>query len=176
MEHLVEKAMAGDKLAEKKIFSHLLVRFTYLAGRRVGKDHSEDLAQEACKTILEKYKTEKFSVSFAAWAYGVLRMKIGNYLSTKKRFSERQKSFDGVELFPEPAGINPNLVQMLIKCLRKIAKNHMNYARVLNFSYQGYDTGAICRKLNIKANYYYVILNRGRKMLDECLREGGAFE
>ena len=97
MNQLVAKAKAGDKKAKNELFQYLFIRFNLFAKRKVREDKdAEDLAQEACMTIIEKYKTEKFTVNFQAWAYGVLKMKIGNYLQSKKRLSGKQTSFDEI--------------------------------------------------------------------------------
>ena len=173
MEHLLEKAKSGDKNAEKEIFSHLFVRFKYLAKRRIGEENCEDLAQEACMTIAEKYKTEEYTVGFAAWAYGVLKMKIGNFLQAKKRLSGKQKSFDNGYVLNRASDPDPDLKRALIKCIKKVAREYRRYARALNLTFLGYDTEDICRRLQIKPGHYYVVLNRGRAMLKECLRTEG---
>ena len=90
MDELLAKVKAGDQAAEKQIFQILHVRFRLLAKRRVrGEESAKDIAQDACATVLEKYKTEEFTISFEAWAYGVLRMKIGNHFQRLKAERER---------------------------------------------------------------------------------------
>ena len=172
MEELVQKAISGDKKAEKEIFDYLFVRFKYLAKRTVGESDSEDLAQEACMTILEKYKNEEFSVSFTAWAYGVLKMKIGNYLQSGRRRYDKEQSPDaGME--PVAPAQDPTLKKTLVDCLKKISRSYIKYARALNLAYQGYNTEAACSKLKMNPNHYYVTLNRGRSLLKSCIEEGG---
>ena len=173
IELLVKKAKTGDKQAEKQIFDYLFVRFKYLAKRNIGTDDCEDLAQEACMTVLEKYKDEKFTVSFTAWAYGVLRMKIGNYLQAKQRMSGKRTSLNEEVLLSQDSTTEPGLIQLLIKCIKKISKAYLRYARTLNLNYQGYSTEEICKKLDITTSNYYVTLNRGRAMLKKCLGKGG---
>ena len=168
----MQKAINGDKNAEKEIFDYLFVRFKYLAKRTVGESECEDLAQEACVTILEKYKNEEFSISFTAWAYGVLKMKIGNYLQARARRDDRESSIDNNLPLLSPNS-DPLIKKALIDCLKKIARAYQNYARVLNLAYQGYDTSAVCAKLKINPNHYYVTLNRGRSMLKACVENGG---
>ncbi len=173
MEQFLNKAMTGDKLAEKQLFERLFVRFKYLAKRNIGTEDCEDLAQEACMTVLEKYKDEKFTVSFTAWAYGVLKMKIGNYLQSKQRMSGKQSPLnEEINLSPDST-IEPGLIQLLIECIKKISRAYLRYARTLNLNYQGYSTEEICKRLDITTSNYYVTLNRGRAMLKKCLEEGG---
>lgn len=176
MEQLVKKAREGDKQAEKKIFDILFVRFTYFAKHRIGNDDCEDLAQEACLTVLKKYRTVRFSTSFQAWAYGVLRMKIGNYLQSKQRLSGKQISLIEVINLTPASNPDPDFKRRLIECLKKIARTCNNYARILNFSYQGFSAEIICQKLDIKISNYYVTLNRGRTKLKECLEKEGVFK
>jgi RNA polymerase sigma factor (sigma-70 family) len=172
MEELVQKAIDGDKKAEKEIFDYLFVRFKYLAKRTVGESDCEDLAQEACMTILEKYKNEEFTVSFTAWAYGVLKMKIGNYLqSGRRRFDKEAYPVNDIEVTASTQ--DPTLKKILIDCLRKISRSYIRYARALNLAYQGYDTEEACSKLDMNPNHYYVTLNRGRSLLKSCIEEGG---
>ncbi|NIO21904.1 MAG: hypothetical protein GTN76_14535, partial [Candidatus Aenigmarchaeota archaeon] len=80
MDELLSKAREGDEKAERELFQYLFVRFKALAKRRIGEGEAEDIAQEACLTVLEKYKTQTFTKGFETWAYGVLKMKIGNYM------------------------------------------------------------------------------------------------
>jgi len=174
MEHLLTKAREGDEKAEKELFQYLFVRFKTIAKRRVGEGEAKDIAQEACLTVLQKYKTETFSTGFEAWAYGVLKMKIGNYfqgLMAKQKSLAPESEADQTltNSSPEPGY---GLKRQLIGCLKQIIKRNPLYARVLNFIHQGYQTSEICQRLQIKPNNFYVILNRGRVMLKTCLETG----
>ncbi|UCD63619.1 MAG: RNA polymerase sigma factor [Candidatus Zixiibacteriota bacterium] len=174
MQHLLVKARRGDKAAETQLFEHLRVRFVLLAKRRIGEEHCEDIAQEACITVLEKLKSDAPEDNFEAWAYQVLRNKIGNYLQShnlrqkKMLHAEHIEDLDG----PSTGEIDPMLRRRLLDCLKKILKVSPRYARALNFVQQGYDTEEICRRLDMKSNHLYVVLNRSRKMLSDCL-DGG---
>lgn len=174
MDRLLIRAKQGNEKAEKELFQCLLVRFKALAKRRIGKGEAEDIAQEACLTVLQKYKTETFTKGFEAWAYGVLRMKIGNYmqgLMKKQKEMTSELEADQTQKFTstEP---DYDLKRKLIDCLKKIIKRNRLYARVLNFIHQGYKSDEICQRLRIKANNFYVILNRGRRLLKTCLETG----
>jgi len=171
MEELLAKALTGDKNAENQLFAYLLVRFRHFAKQYIQMTDAEDVAQEACLTILEKYKTERFSKSFQAWAYGVLKMKIGNYFQSAD--SRRKKIADSQSFEPNVVDIsqtaNLDLKRKLMNCMKKINKVNPRYTRVLNLVQQGYKTDEITQMLQINRNNYYVILNRGRKMLKTCL-------
>jgi RNA polymerase sigma factor (sigma-70 family) len=174
LQHLLLKAKKGDKNAETQILEYLRVRFVLLAKRRIGEEHCEDIAQEACMTVLEKLKTDSPEDNFEAWAYQVLRNKIGNYLQSSNL---RQKKMIGTEHidYLEKSAVpdtDPIFRRRLIDCLKKLIKDNRRYARVLNLTYQGYDTNEICQRMAMKPNHLYVVLNRSRKMLSDCL-DGG---
>jgi len=171
MEELLAKALSGDKEAENKLFEHLLVRFGHFAKQHIQTTDAEDIAQEACITVLEKYKNEEFSNSFQAWAYGVLKMKIGNYFQSAA--SRRKNVAAGQAFENNMADISQTndfeLKRKLMNCLKKINKVNSRYTQVLNLVHQGYKTDEITEMLQVNRNNYYVILNRGRKMLKKCL-------
>ncbi len=170
---LVEKARSGDNNAEDRLFQILRARFASIAKRRVReKETAEDIVQQACVTVLQKYKTEEFRAGFEAWAYCVLRMKIGNYIQAKS--SSRESLDDGTVLdrLPEKSPSDPDLERKLIDCLRKIIKVYPRYARVLSLSYQGFISDEICNRLNVTKTNLYSLLSRGRSVLSLCLETG----
>lgn len=172
---LLVRARDGDSEAEDMIFRYLLVRFRHFAARRIGDGHAaEDISQTACITVLEKYKAESFTVEFGAWAYGVLRLTMKKYLyqlTQAKNKSAVSMTEDVLYKQEAPAG-ESDIEAQLVGCLMKVASSNRRYARVLNLSYQGYGTGEICRRLNINRDHLYVLLNRARTMLWQCLQKG----
>ncbi|MEW5923337.1 MAG: sigma-70 family RNA polymerase sigma factor [Candidatus Zixiibacteriota bacterium] len=172
MNNLVTMARNGDLEAEKQLFQYLRVRFEYLAKKRLlKKEDAEDIAQEACLTVIEKYRTVDFHGQFNAWALKVLRNKIGNYLQGKcMRDNKVAREVDVGALrnrINEP--VDMILISDLSDCLRKLLAAFPRYARALNLVHLGFTTDDICRRLDIKPNNLYVILNRGRQILKECL-------
>jgi len=172
LDDLLARAKTGDNEAEGQLIRHLLVRFVTFAKRKVGgKEAAEDIAQNACVTVLEKYKTVAFTESLSAWAYGVLRNKIGNYLQDKGR--------DALKVRWDSAGDCPSVPpsqevrRRLIHCFRLLVRRHQHYARVLNLVHQGYKTAEICAKVKITPNNLYVMLNRARRLLKKCMKTGG---
>lgn len=174
MRQLVIQAKQGDKNAESKIVELLRVRFVLLAKRRIGEEHCEDIAQEACITVLEKLKTDSPEENFEAWAYQVLRNKIGNYLQSINLRQKKMVSTEHIEVLDKPAEreIDPLFKRRVMDCLKKLMKANRRYARVLNLTHQGFDTDEICHRLEMKSNHLYVLLNRSRKMLSDCLNGG----
>ncbi|UCC43318.1 MAG: sigma-70 family RNA polymerase sigma factor, partial [Candidatus Zixiibacteriota bacterium] len=119
MQHLVIKAKQGDKAAERQLFESLSVRFVLLAKRRIGEEHCKDIAQEACITILEKLKTEAPEENFEAWAYKVLRNKIGNYLQSQNLRKKTMLQSEHIEDLDRPSTgeVDPVLRRRLLDCL-----------------------------------------------------------
>jgi RNA polymerase sigma factor (sigma-70 family) len=174
MDQLFDKARGGDKKAERELFEYLFVRFKTLAERRIGKGEAEDIAQEACLTVLQKYKTETFTKGFGPWAYGVLKMKIGNYM---QGLMVKQKGFAPPEEADRAARVKSpepeyELKRKLIDCLKKMIRYNRRYAQILNYFQQGYTTDEICGRFHIRPNNFYVILNRVRGLLRTCMETG----
>lgn len=168
LDDLVHRALGGDKEAENETFRFLLVRFRLFVRQKIGDiEAADDIAQKACITVFEKYKTEKFSVGFGAWAYGVLKMGVRNYFAGKKKIVSDISEKDKI---PSSGQVDPGIELSLIKCLGKLITINRRYARVLNLAYQGFDAEEICNKLGVTKNNYYVILNRARSLLWECLK------
>ena len=170
---LIEEARNGNQEAEEKLFKELFVRFKYIAKRRIGQEECEDLAQEACMTVLQKYKTENFTIGFIQWAHGVLKMKIGNHLQSLKRPSGQSEEFLDDYALHSARTNNPDLKRFLHDCLSELVKSYAQYAKVVNLTYKGYSSQEISAKLNITVNNYYVVLSRGRSLLKGCLEDKG---
>lgn len=174
VQHLLVRARNGDKFAEEEMLEYLRARFNYLAKQRIEGGDAEDVAQDACITVLEKYKEVLPEIEFEAWAYQVLRNKIGNYF--RKRDVRRRAMRDtGLsEQVPEVMSAEPDadLWYRLRICLRKLILAYPRYARVLNLIHQGYTTDEISARLRISRNNLYTILSRGRAMLSDCIFNG----
>lgn len=174
MEQLFTRAKSGDFRAEQELFRNLYVRFLTLAKRRIGEGEAKDIAQDACLTVLQKYKTETFTKGFGAWAYGVLRMKIGNYM---QGLMEKQKGFvepresDAPFQVPTPEPLY-DLKRELIECLQKMAARNRRHIQVISLFYQGYKTSEISDRLRIKPGNLHTLLHRVRQLLRLCLETG----
>ncbi len=168
------RACQGDEEAENELFKHLLVRFRFIARRKIKGNEAEDVVQKALKSILGNYKTVAFRISFWAWAYGVLQNKIKDYFKDKNQEEDKFVSLSEVEnlLIDPPPEIDPEFERKLVNCLKQIMKYNIDYARALNLTYQGYKAGDIARKLKVNINNLYVILHRARAMIDLCLKKG----
>ena len=171
MENLISRAKKGDKSAESELFHFLLVRFKYLAKRKGLGEDADDIAQDACLTVLEKYREADPEGRFEAWVYGVLKRKIGNYYQhreVRRRIIVKEDELHQVKDYPSNTS-HPESRRQLYSCLKKLIRQFPRYARALNLIHQGYKTEEICQRLDIKPGNLYVILNRGRYILNECL-------
>lgn len=176
MNELLKNALAGDEDSEKELFRYLFVRFELFAKRKVGGvQDAEDIAQETCITILEKYKSQTFTNGFESWSYGVLRMKIGNFL--QKKAVRKTVQLSNPDCFDmsrsESNNCDYDLRWRISDCAKKIISSFPRYARVLNLIHQGFKIEEISDRLDIQPNNLYVILNRGRSILKSCLKTGG---
>lgn len=130
--------------------------------------------QDALMVIYRDYRGVTFTTSFAAWAYKVLDNRILAYIKAKKRRNQKQITVDHNDMIATAKykDFNPDLKRRLLDCLHKTAEANQRYARILNFHYQGFSTGEICRRLSLTPNGFYILLSRARTMLRKCLGKG----
>jgi len=129
------------------------------------------VVQDALIVVLAKYREVTFETSFSGWAYQILNNKIMDYVKrkqTRRRLDEQRAA----EQSESNTSTDPQLRKRLIDCFRKLHGQNVRYARILNFSYQGYSTDEICQRLRIKDSNLYVLLMRARKALMACLGKG----
>ncbi len=169
-DELFLEAREGNKAAEEELLRYLRERFVVIAKYRLWADVSEDIAHDACMTVLHKYKTLDADTDFMRWCYSVLRNKIGSFMRDSTRhgkvisYVEESDSVEGSAVLEAT-----DLALILEKCLRKLAETHPRYLRALDLVNQGYTVREICGKLNTSANNLYVMLHRCRKRLYDCV-------
>jgi RNA polymerase sigma factor (sigma-70 family) len=174
LNELQRRAREGDKSAENLLFQILTERFRVFAKRSSiwSDEDCNEVAQEAVMTVLEKYKSEEFSTSFAGWAHKILKNKILNF-STKARrrkdilADKFNKSTNKYVSIPES-----DMEKRLLDCFGKLYRKNNLYARVINLSYQGFGAREICDKMKLPANNFYTMLSRARSMLLHCIEKG----
>ncbi len=172
MKQLLSHAQGGCKEAEDRLFDLLLTRFSLYARKWVeDRDVAADIAQETCITIFRKYKDRTFEKGFEAWAYGVLRMNIRHYYhksgDLKRRKSKNVRALQ--RMVASDQSVDPDIQRALVLCVKQIVAVNQRYARALNLICQGYRGDDICQRMGVKRNHFYVILNRARSLLKECL-------
>lgn len=169
LNQLFIRACQGDKIAEDEIFSHLRARFVFIAKRRIRQVDAEDIAHDACLTILDKYHSLEPDIQFEAWAYQVLRNKIGNYFRRDRVKQRLQLHLSNLDVVADTSTVDPDMLIRLVTCLRKLVKVNARYAKILNLLHIGYSTDEICRRLKINRSNMYSIVSRARKMLRDCI-------
>ena len=102
LDHLCDRALAGDGRCEAALFEALRVRFLPIAKRRVQTDHVEDVVQDTLKIVFAKYGEREPGAGILVWGLTVLRNVIGNYYQSKQRERER---LDFVEELPAAAAV-----------------------------------------------------------------------
>ena len=174
VEILLSKAKTGDKTAENDLFDFLHVRFSIVAQRRLGVQDAEDLVNDACITVLEKYRELPPETQFEPWAYRVLRNKIGSHLRNQSVRKKTVEATGRIEEYGNSAvtPMDPAERVALIRCLRKLSRVYPRYARAVNLVNLGYSTDEICQRLKLKRNNLYVLLFRCRNWLHSCLSNG----
>ncbi|MEZ5359990.1 MAG: sigma-70 family RNA polymerase sigma factor [Candidatus Zixiibacteriota bacterium] len=171
MIELWKKASLGDKSAEAMVFKELRVRLSAIARLYVRAEDAEDIAQESCITILQKYKEIGEPYEYDAWAVQVLRNKIRNFQrkeSNSRRIFNEYEGTTIARLAKAPEN-NPMFKRLLLSCLHKLISAYPRYARILNLIHQGYPVDEICMKMKVNRNNLYVILARSRRVLGKCL-------
>jgi RNA polymerase sigma-70 factor (ECF subfamily) len=170
---LFRKASEGDETSEQELFRYLTDRFRLFAQLRIrNRSDSEDIVQNALLTIAAKYKDIDFHRSFTGWAYKVLENKIGDYFKVQRRRESKLEQESDQAGAADSSQLDALTRRQMLDCLRKVGKANGRFARILNLHYQGYSTDEICRKLELKQGYYYVVLSRARSMLEMCLEKG----
>ncbi len=170
---LLKEVQAGSREAEEEFFEYLYVRFTSLVTYKIGEEQSHDLAMEACRIVLEKYRDLEATPGVYSWALQVLNNVLRNYFRTSRvraRTMFRDEGHERRREFSREA--NHDLRITYTDCLEKISKAHPRYSRVLNLIVEGYTIPEISEELGMKIDTLYVVLNRGRTMLKKCLESG----
>lgn len=172
---LHQHAQGGDRQAREQLFRLLSARFGIFVRHRVWEPaDADDIVQDALLAIGRDYGEMTFQSSFAAWAYKVLDNRILAYIQKKKRQAGTMSlsTANDSDGHTTATTADPGLKVQLLRCLRKISRANVRYARTLNFSYQGFSVEEICRRMALKPNTLYSLLSRARSMLEICLEKG----
>jgi len=169
LDNLVGRMIDGDRSEEDKLAQYLLEHFEYIARRRLGTDDANDVAQEACITVMAKLTGDFKQGNFEVWACEILRNKIGNYYQKEKTRRKYMVPMGETVVRNHAYRENPDFRRRLLQCFRALVRNFPRYARVVNLINQGFKIADISDRMSIKTDYLYVVLNRGRSMLKDCL-------
>jgi RNA polymerase sigma factor (sigma-70 family) len=169
----LQKLALTDSDAEKQLFELLAARFRSIARRNIWDSvDCEDAVQSALAAVFSRYKTTTYSTSFSAWAYGVLQKIVVNHNAERMRWREKHADLldnDDANIPFEP---DPDLEIRILDCFRKLSRRNKMYARIINFSYQGYNVPDICKRVGLTRTNFYSILSRSRSLLMQCIKKG----
>ena len=111
-------------------------------------------------------------MSFSAWAYGVLKKVIARHnieiIDRREKSAELKDDDEAYASFIP----NPDLEIRILDCFRKLSRKNRMYARIINYSYQGYQSPEICRRIGLTRTNFYSILCRSRALLMQCIKKG----
>ena len=173
LNQLFDQARAGNPAAEKQFFDYLAERFRRFVCLRIWNPTDvDDVVQEAMMTICREYRNLVVTDSFTAWAYKVLDNRVLSFVQAQQTRMRRLDPDDStIDGRPSPT-FDPELRRRLTECVRKICAANLRYARILNLHSQGYETGEICARLELRENTLYSLLHRARALLRRCLETG----
>jgi len=153
IDELLDRALAGDKTAENKLFSNLNARFLSITQHRIcnpQKDgdeitrDAEDIVQETLEILYRNFKQVKFSAGFLQYAFGILRNKIGDYFRKKEREEVMKRPIEAGELVngeqPEDIIDADELRELIIKVL---TKTNFESQRIIYALMEGYSAGGM---------------------------------
>jgi RNA polymerase sigma factor (sigma-70 family) len=170
---LFELARSGNSAAESELFSYLLERFRWLTALRIWDPMDvEEVIQGTMLIVCREYKTLEITSSFTAWVHKVLDNRIRTHVRSARSYQRRIDSNTDMVETSQATEEDLDLRRRLIECLRMICTANRQFARVLNFHSQGYQTEEVCERMQLLKNSYYSLLRRGRMMLSKCLESG----
>ncbi|MBN1673007.1 MAG: sigma-70 family RNA polymerase sigma factor [Kiritimatiellae bacterium] len=157
----------------RRILEHQTMMLGYILGHTGDYHQAEDIFQEVCTTICEKYSGE--IRNFKAWAMQITRYKILSYYGAKGRapemvhltpelaetLADETVAFDTDDTFSDEK-------EALRKCLDKVTGK--NRVMVLKRYGEGLSCSQIAKAVGWTVNAVYVALSRIRKSLEKCIR------
>jgi len=167
--------------------------FRYAMLRLRDRSTAEDLVQETFLAALKARGSFAGKSSESTWLVGILKHKIIDHFRRQAREAPLVESdlrdqpdsspFDGSGHWakgPTGWGGNPadlyrekKFLDQLTKCLSGLSPNHANAFTLREI--EGFETGEICKVLNVTETNLWVILHRARMLLRRCL-EANWFE
>lgn len=170
---LYRRLRGGDQAARKQLYEQLYVSFRILARHRIADwDNAEEVVQAAMVKVTSKLDQLSEAERFSAWAHTILKHEIVDYYRTAQSRRNRETELDDSSMRQSQGPDDGALKVKLKECLKKLNAVFGKHARILNLRYQGYSTGEICRRMSLTPNNLYVMLNRARAMLKNCLESG----
>jgi RNA polymerase sigma-70 factor (ECF subfamily) len=163
----------GDQVARKQLYEQLYVSFRILARHRIADwNDAEEVVQAAMVKVSSKLDQLTEAERFSAWAHAILKHEVIDHYRTVQSRRSRELELEETSIPLRHQSDDGELKAKLKECLKKLNAVFGRHARILNLRYQGYSTGEICERMQLTPNNLYVMLNRARSMLKNCLESG----
>lgn len=141
-------------------------------------DDTQDIVQETCRTLWEKFDEYDASQPFSSWAIGFARYKVLQHLERARRGREGLDSYAAeriAELWQQSATEqDQQRVEALRSCISKLDEQQRSLVQ------QCYDGTSsvreVAQRLGRSASSLHNTLNRIRQQLLECIRRTLATE
>lgn len=170
---LYRRMSGGDQAARKQLYEQLYVSFRILARHRVADwNDAEEVVQAAMVKVSSKLDQLTEAERFSAWAHAILKHEIIDHYRTVRSRRNREVELEDSSMSHSQDPDDRQLKAKLKECLKKLNAVFGKHARILNLRYQGYSTSEICNRMQLTPNNLYVMLNRARAMLKNCLESG----
>lgn len=159
----------------KRILEHRNMILGYILAHTRDRSNAEDIFQDVCVTVCEKYGDFQEGTNFKAWAMQITRYKIlSHYQATsgKRQMLEltpelaEKLADDTVQVDEEEVFIEER--QALRKCLEKV--KGQNRVLVLKRYGEGLSCKVIAASINWTVEAVYVALSRLRSSLEQCIK------
>lgn len=170
---MYKRLSGGDETAREQLFRELYVSFRILARHRIADwNDAEEVVQAAMVKVTNKLNQLTETERFSAWAHAILKHEVIDHYRTVQSRRGRELELEETTMPHRSEPDDGELKAKLKECLKKLNAIFGKHARILNLRYQGYSTSEICRRMQLTPNNLYVMLNRARAMLKNCLESG----
>ena len=167
----VDRALGGDRAAQRELYEAHVDRVYRLAFRMVGEDAlARDLTQDTFVRAFEKLDGFRGDAAFSTWLHSVATSVILNGLRRRKRIETRERQ---VERLPEtgmtPEEPEPDLKERLTRAVRALPEAYR--AVFVMHDLEGFTHREIAEALDVKTGTSKARLSRARARLRIELRE-----
>lgn len=134
--------------------------------------HAEDLLQKVALTATDKFDQYDPEKPFAAWAMGIARNHVLDYLRSRRN-ERHQFGQDIVDSIAEVHGVlEPRYEPMKAALEKCMAKLQQRGRKMLEMRYlRDMDPGQIAERMGVTRNAVRIALHRVRNSLGMCIRQ-----
>jgi RNA polymerase sigma-70 factor (ECF subfamily) len=167
---LIKRVTDGDKSACHLLYTrHAPVVLAFLSARAPRSFDLDGLAQEVWTKVFQKLSTFKHD-NFRAWVLHVARNTLYDQMrSTKRRPSAQMpENYDPIAVSQEIIEDDPRLSAMK-NCLTELDHDYIHTIRQVKLD--GISPERLAEQINININTIYSRINKGLKMVRECIEK-----